>query len=94
LKTLNTNLQAEKMRQQSLYKTLNGERSKRMNDLTQASLSMHPLVEMWRTKQGRDRLLKSAQGKRTALKNEVERLSDMDALKCEIWGVSKTEILK
>lgn len=94
LKTLNSNLQSEKIRQQNLYKTLNGERSKRLNDLTNASISMHPLVEKWRTKQGRERLLKAAQGKRNALIGEVERLSDMDALKAEIWGISKTEIVK
>lgn len=94
IKTLNASLQAEKMRQTQLYKTLGGERSKRLNDLTQASISMHPLVEKWRTKEGRDRLLKGAAIKRDALGKEVTRLTEMEALRCEIWGISTTEILK
>jgi hypothetical protein len=94
LKALNSNLQDEKKRQEQLYKVLNGARSTRMQDLTNASLSMHPLVQMWRTKEGRARLLASAKRKNDALAAEVTRLSEMDALRADIWGISTTTILR
>lgn len=92
LKTLNSNLQDEKKRQEALYKTLSGARSVRLNDLTQASQSMHPLVEKWRTKEGRMRLLAGAAVKRDALGKEVRRLTEMEALRSEIWGLSPDSI--
>lgn len=94
LKTLNSNLQDEKKRQEALYKTLNGARSARINDLTQASQSMHPLVEKWRMKEGRARLLAGASIKRDALGKEIRRLTEMDQLRSEIWGLSEDDILK
>lgn len=94
IKTLNDALQKEKTRQEHLYKTLNGERSKRINDLTQASISMHPLVAAWQTKKGRDLMLKGAKIKRDALGNEIVRLSGIDAIKAEILGIDPESILK
>lgn len=90
LNTLNDSLQNEKKRQEALYKTLNGARSARINDLTQASISMHPLVERWRTKEGRNRILKAAGLKRDALGKEYERLLNADAIRCEIYGIDES----
>jgi uncharacterized protein YicC (UPF0701 family) len=94
LQTLNDNLQEEKKRQEALYKTLNVSRASRMNEMTQASASMHPLVSKWRTKEGRERLLNAAKKHREKLEKEVVRLTDMESLRAEIWGLNPENILK
>ena len=83
------------MKQSSaLLKSLIGERAKRLNDRIQSSASMHNLVEMWRKEDDRRRIIQMNERKqKAALKAEVERLSDMDALKSEIFGLSKEDIL-
>lgn len=77
-----------------LLKTLVGDRAKRLNDKIQASASMHNLVESWKREDDRRRIIQMNERKqKLALKAEVERLSDMDALKVEIFGLDKENIL-
>ncbi len=78
----------------SLIKTLSGERAKIAMDRAASSASMHQLVEAWKNEDDRKRILLLAEKKKKDLKVEVERLSDMDALKAEIYGLSKDDILR
>lgn len=78
----------------TLIKTLTGERAKIASDRAASSASMHQLVEAWKNEDDRKRILQLAERKKKDLRVEVERLSDMDALKAEIYGLSKDDILR
>lgn len=78
----------------ALIKTLTGERAKQLNEKIAGAGSMHPLVQAWKQKETRDKII--AMVKRTKqdpLKQEIERLSTMDALKAEIWGINPETIV-
>lgn len=78
----------------TLLKALVGDRAKRLSDKIQASASMHNLVEAWRQQDNRRKIIQMSERKqKMALKAEVERLSDLDALKCELFGLVKDDIL-
>lgn len=77
-----------------LLKTLVGDRSKRLNDKIQSNASMHNLVQMWKREEDRRKIIAMNQKKeKAALRLEIERLSDMDALKAEIFGLDKDDIM-
>lgn len=78
----------------ALIKTLQGDRAKVMNERIAGSSSMHPLVQAWRTKEGRAKTLEIAKKYQKDLKGEVVRLSEFDAFRAEIFGLSQEEILK
>lgn len=84
---------ASMKQQAALLKSLVGDRSKRLAEKIQSSASMHQLVEAMRREEDRKKVLRLAEKYRTGLKQEVERLSSMDALKAEIFGVSAENIL-
>ena len=78
----------------SLLKSLVGDRSKKMAEKKNANSSLHSLVESWKREDDRRRLIRVAELERkAALKQEVERLSDMDAIKAEIFGIRQDDIL-
>jgi hypothetical protein len=78
----------------TLIKTLTGQRADMIKEKVLGAGSMHPLVEAWKREEDRKRIIKLAAKHRDDLKVEVERLSSMDALKCEIYGLSKDSILR
>jgi hypothetical protein len=78
----------------SLIKTLTGERFKMINERIAGSSSMHPLVQAWKRKEDRNRIIKLVEKKQqTALKQEVERFSTMDSLRGELWGIDPNTII-
>lgn len=78
----------------TLIKTLAGERFKQQNEKMAGSASMHPLVEMWRAEETRRKIIALAANKQQAgLKQEVERLSTMDSLKVEMFGIDPNTIV-
>lgn len=84
---------ASMKQQAALLKSLVGDRSKRMAEKIQSSASMHQLVEAMRRKETRDKILRLAEKYKTSAKTEVDRLSTMDALKCELFGLSPDSIV-
>lgn len=80
-------------RQQSLKEDLTGKRSKRLSERVAMNVSVVQIVEFARTHQGRQRLAQAAGVRSKLLKEEVQRLSDMDALKFEIHGIDPSEIV-
>jgi hypothetical protein len=77
----------------ALIKTLSGERAKIINEKIAGAGSMHPLIEAWKTEEGRKKIIAIAQKRQNVVKDEVERLSQMDALRCEIFGLDKESIV-
>lgn len=82
-----------KERQRKLIDELAGSRSERIKQRMDSSSSIINLIERWKQKESREKIIAMAEKKREQLKEEVERLSNMDALKAEIFGLSKDDIL-
>lgn len=79
----------------ALIKSLTVERSRQVNDRMAGASSMHPLVAAWKNVEDRRKILALVdKTRRQPLRAEVERLSTMDSLKAELWGLSKDDILK
>jgi len=78
----------------ALLKALEGDRAKRLGDKVQSNASMHNLVETWKREEDRRKIIQMAERKqKAALKAEVVRLSDLDSLTAEIFGLSEEDIL-
>lgn len=80
-------------RQQSLIDDLKGKRSTRLKDKIKENESLVGLVEFWVNEETRKRLIDANIIRRSELKEEAKRLTDMDSLKFEIWGVDVNEII-
>lgn len=80
-------------RQRDLMDDLKGKRSKRIAERVRENESLVSLVEFWRNEEKRKRLVAAAELHRAKLKDEVAKLESMDALKCEIFGITAEEIL-
>ena len=84
---------ASMKQQAALLKSLVGDRSKRMAEKIQSSASFHLFVEAFRRESDRQRIIKLNEKFKKGLAEEVERLSTMDSLKVEIFGLNKDDIL-
>ncbi len=93
LNTVREKANASMKQQAALLKSLVGDRSKRLAEKIQSSASMHELVQAFRREDDRKRVLQLAQKFKNGLKGEVERLSTMDSLRIEIFGLSKENIV-
>lgn len=78
----------------ALLKILVGNRAERLKDRIQSSASMHNLVSMWQKEDDRKKLIQLASKFKASLATEVTRLSDMDSLKVEMFGLNKADILR
>lgn len=79
----------------ALIKSLTVERAKITDEKRAGNASMHNLVESWKKRDDRRKILQLAERKqKAALKEEVVRLSTMDALKAEIFGINKEDIVR
>ncbi len=74
-------------RQNQLRNNLEGTRSKRTELKLQNSQSVAQLVEAWRQEEKRKRMNKISDNRREMLTKEVDRLSNLDAIKVEIFGL-------
>ncbi len=80
-------------RQKKTLEDLNRKRSDRIDGRKQENASVLNLVEAWKLKESRDLLAKNAMRQKELLKKEIERLSTMDSVMFEIFGVGKDEVL-
>jgi hypothetical protein len=92
ISSLEKNIFDVKDSQNKLIKILQGERSKRLESKISENSSVHAIIAGWKQKQFRDRMIKLAQLRDRALKDEAERIDSMDALKAQLFGIDKTEI--
>lgn len=78
-------------RQAAASEKLNGKRSKRMELRLQENASILNLVEAFKDSYKREALIKLAEKRKDDLTRETDRLSTMDSLKFEIFGIGKRE---
>lgn len=76
-------------RQNAALKNLTGTRNDRMEGRLRENASFLQAVSAWREENKRKRFLAIAEKRRHMIKEEIERLDNLDALKCEIWGLNK-----
>ena len=80
-------------RQQKLLGDLKQKRSDKLNKRISNNASILNLVEAWKDEESRKQMIGLANRQKENLKGEVEKLADMDELKCRILGLSKDEAL-
>jgi len=81
------------IRQQKLLNDLKVKRSDRLSKQIKENASILNLVQMWKEEDSRTKLLKLAERRKAMVKNEIDRLSTMDEIKCRILGISEDEVL-
>jgi adenylosuccinate synthase len=80
-------------RQQKLLSDLKQKRSDKLKNQLQNNASILNLVELWKEQETREKMVKLAELRKKTLKDEVQRLSDMDELKSRVLGMSEGEVL-
>ena len=80
-------------RQHKLLGDLKQKRSDRLSKKIDNSASILNLVEAWKDEETRKQMIELANRQKSSLENEVQKLADMDDLKCRILGISKDEAL-
>lgn len=95
MKSVMDKLDKSKERQKKLIGELVDSRSSRLKNKIQSNSSLHNLVETWKKETERRKIMMMNEKRQKAeLTREVERLSDMDGLKAEIFGLNKDDILR
>lgn len=80
-------------RQQKLLSDLKVKRSDRLENQIKETASILNLVALWKDEENRNNMVRLAELRKGALKNEIVRLSSLDEIKCKILGISEDEIL-
>jgi hypothetical protein len=80
-------------RQQKLLGDLKEKRSDRLSKQIKENASILNLVQVWKDEESRKKMIHLAQMKKEVIKEEVERLSSMDEIKCRILGLGEDEAL-
>lgn len=83
-----------KERRKKMVENLQGKRSTRIENKMKQTASMLNLVEAWKNKENRDKIIKDAEERRKKLGEEVKRLAGMESLKALVAGVHPEEILR
>ena len=68
-------------------------RSDRLKNQLKENASILNLVELWKDEESRVKMIKLAELRKKAVKDEVEKLSNMDEIKARIMGISEDEVL-
>lgn len=76
-----------------LLDDLKEKRSTRLSKSIKENASILNLVQMWRNKEERDKMIKYVQLEQDAIAQEVDKLTSMDELKARIFGLNKEDIL-
>ncbi len=80
-------------RQTKLLNELKEKRSQRLSKEIKENASILNLVEMWKEEESRVKMIKLAELRKNSLKEEMERLSTLDEIKCRIMGLTEEEVL-
>ncbi len=80
-------------RQQKLLNDLKEKRSARLSKQIKEHASILNLVEMWKDEESRNKMIHLAELRKKAIKQEVDRLTDMDEIKARIMGLSEEEAI-
>lgn len=77
----------------NLISNLTIKRSNRLKETGQSTFSLATLFSFWRTEEKKKQMLHLANLRREAIKKEIDRLSDMDDLKIQVFGIDPQEVL-
>ena len=80
-------------RQHKLLSDLKEKRSDKLKNQIKANASIINLVEMWKEEESRLKLIKLAELRKKAIKNEIKKLSSMEEVKARVMGISEDEVL-
>ncbi len=80
-------------RQHKLLSDLKQKRSDRLSKQVQENASILNLVETWKEEQSRKELIKMAELRKKAVKDEVDNLTTIDDVKARIFGLSEEEAI-
>jgi hypothetical protein len=72
---------------------LKQKRSDRLSKQIKENASILNLVEMWKDEESRKKLIKLAERRKLAIKEEIGNLSAMDDVKARIMGLTEDEAL-
>lgn len=81
-----------KIRQEKLFSKLVTSRTEKLKNKIGRTAAFITFFEMWRQEQSRRPMILLAKKRQEQVKKEVERLSSMDALMAEIYGVDDSTI--
>jgi hypothetical protein len=79
--------------QQSLFKGLDVERSKRLTERIGPQFTLLNIVEAMKNEETRAKMVAEAEKRNEKLKGEIKRLSDMDGLVASFWGLDEDTII-
>ena len=80
-------------RQKSTADSLQGKRVERISKKNKESASLVQLVDMWKNEEKRKQFIAVAEVRKKRLGEEIDRLSSMEDIRFQLWGVSKEELL-
>jgi hypothetical protein len=80
-------------RQQKLLNDLKVKRSDRLSKNIKENASILNLVYLWKEEETRKKMIRLAETRKAAVKEEIDRLMTIDEIKCKIVGLSEDQIL-
>ena len=92
INTAQTEYNQSVTRQQKLLNDLKEKRSDRLKNQIRDNASILNLVEMWKSEESRQKMIKLAQLRKKSLHEEKDNLGNMDEMKARIMGLTDEEI--
>jgi hypothetical protein len=80
-------------RQNKLLGDLKEKRSAKLSKQVRENASILNLVEMWKDEESRKKMIHLAEMRKEVIKEEIDKLSSMDEIKCRILGLGEDEAL-
>jgi hypothetical protein len=93
LNELRKEISQREVKQEQTINRLTGERKERLKNGAGTNYNITNIIEIFREKDKRDKILKLAEERKKKLGEEVDKLSSMDAIKFEAFGFNKSEII-
>lgn len=78
---------------EATFKSLNGDRSNRLKNKGNNTITLASFVELLKEKDKRDKVMALIKRDEEKLKEEMAELASMEALKFEMWGANPRELL-
>lgn len=80
-------------RQNSLIKTLKGDRSARIKNKLETNKSFAQVIDAWKAEETRIKMLKFAEMRRQRMKESIDHYQSMDDMIAEVFGLTEEEVL-
>jgi hypothetical protein len=93
LQTLRDDVAKNKERRKKLIEMLQGKRADRMDQKRKENASVLNLVEAWQDANKRKQIIEGRKKEKEGLREEAERLNNMDAIKALLAGVSVEDLM-